>query len=153
MEITSWARLNATTEASMPMSVFVEELGPGDGVGEAGPTSVENLVSAEVMAGAKVGEVLVGWVVDEEVEEVGWECAVTMVVFSRMLTAGIIGLEEERLLVVSCAVDIPTSTVVLIIWAGVVVGAAAESCSNKEYSLVNELAAAELEKTKTTVEP
>ena len=70
-----------------------------------------------------------------------------------MLTAGIIGLEEERLLVVCCCVDIPTSSVVLIIWAGVVVEAAAESCSNKGYSLVNELAAAESDKTRTTVEP
>lgn len=70
-----------------------------------------------------------------------------------MLTAGIIGLEEERLLVVCCCVYIPTSSVVLIIWAGVVVEAAAESCSNEGYALVKELAAAELEKTKTTVEP
>lgn len=70
-----------------------------------------------------------------------------------MLTAEIIGLEEKCLPVVCCSIDLSTSTVVLIVRAGVVVVAAAESCSNKGYSLVNELAAAELEKTKTTVEP
>ena len=70
-----------------------------------------------------------------------------------MLTAEIIGLEEECLPVVCCSIDLSTSTVVLIVRAGVVVVAAAESCSNKGYSLVNELAAAKLEKTKTTVEP
>ena len=82
MEKTGSARLNATTEASMPVFVFVEELRPGDGIGEAGPTSGEHCIVAEVVAGVKMGEVLVGWVVDEEVEEVGRECAVTMVVYS-----------------------------------------------------------------------
>ena len=66
----------------MPMSVFVEKLRPGDGIGKAGPASMEDWVEGEFVAGAKVAEVLVGWVADEEVEEVGWECAVTMVVFS-----------------------------------------------------------------------
>lgn len=88
MEQTSRARLSAPREAPMPMPVFVEELRPGDGIGKAGPTLVEDWVIGEVVAGVKVGEMLVGWVVDEEleeveeVEEVGWECAVTMVVFS-----------------------------------------------------------------------
>ncbi len=66
----------------MPMPVFAEALRPGDGIGKAGPMSVEDWVITEVVAGVKVGEVLVGWVVDKEVEEVGWKCAVTMVVFS-----------------------------------------------------------------------
>ncbi len=70
-----------------------------------------------------------------------------MVVFSSVLTEEVIGLEEEALPVVCCSVDISTTTVVLIVWAGVVGVAAAESCSSKGYSLVNELAAAELEKT------
>lgn len=66
----------------MPMPVFAEELRPGDGIGEAGPMSVEYWVVGEVVAAVKVGEVLIAWVVDEEVEEEGWACAVTMVGFS-----------------------------------------------------------------------
>ena len=66
----------------MPMPVFSEELRPEDGIGKAGTTSVKDGVVAEVVAGMKAGEMLVSWVVDEEVREMGWACAVTMVVFS-----------------------------------------------------------------------
>ena len=66
----------------MPMSVFLEEPRPGDGIGKAGPMSVEDWVAGKVVAGAEVSEVLVGWVVAEEVEEVGSGCAVTMVVLA-----------------------------------------------------------------------
>ena len=53
----------------------------------------------------------------------------------------IMGLREGGLLVVSCSVDISTSSVVLLVLAEVVV-AAAESCSNEGYALMDELAAA-----------
>ena len=66
----------------MPMPVFVEELRPADGIGKAGPASVEALLVGEAVAGVKTGEVLVGRVVDEEMEGLGWGCAVTMVGFS-----------------------------------------------------------------------
>ena len=47
---------------------------------------------------------------------------------------------------VGCSVGITSSTVTLVVWAGVVVVAAAASGTNAGYSLVNELAAAELAK-------
>ena len=52
----------------MLMSVFAEELRAGDGRGGAGITSVEEGGVGEDVVGVKVD---VGWVLDEEVEEVG----------------------------------------------------------------------------------
>lgn len=69
-----------------------------------------------------------------------------------MLTAEMIALEEGTLLVVCCSVDTSTSSVVLVVWAGIVVVTAAESCSNIGDSLVNELTTAELRKRNSTVE-
>ena len=66
----------------MPMPAFAEELRPEDGSGEAGPMLVEDWIVGEVVYGVEVGEVRVGRVVDEEVEEVGRGYAVTMVVSS-----------------------------------------------------------------------
>ncbi len=67
----SKARLSAERGAPMPIPVFAEELRAGDGIGEAVPTPGEDWVVDEIVDGVEVGEVLVGGVVDEEVEEVG----------------------------------------------------------------------------------
>lgn len=77
---------------------------------------------------------------------------VTIIGFSWVLTEGSIGLEEEGIPVECSSADIATSTVALVVWAAAVVVAAAGNCSKKESSLVNELAAAELAKVRTTVE-
>ena len=54
------ARLSAPKDAPIRMPVFAEELRPGDGIGKAGITSVKDGVVGEVVAGVKVGGVLIG---------------------------------------------------------------------------------------------